>query len=400
VARLILALLATAVLAAVIGMGAAYIMRSDEEPPERPVAALPEPTPEPPPESEPEAEPETPAVETAPEPEPEPTPAPAAPVALPPLPPLPPAADEAASAQPPPPLLRLGTGRVTGVYFPAGGSLCRLHNGARGEDAPYCAVEATAGSVENLRRLRAGDLDLAVVQSDWQYHGARGTTEFSDAGPDAALRSLFSLHGEPLTVVAQREAGIRSFGDLKGKRVNLGPDGSGQRVAMNVALAAFDLAPGDLAAAEERAFAEQVLALCEGQVDAVAFAVGHPNGSVMDATNACRGLIVPVDGPSLAQKLEELPYLARIAVPGGFYPGNAAPVASFGVVATLVSRDTVSEAAVYAFVRAAFEGLDRLRAAHPAFAELDPALMIRAGLTAPLHRGAVRYYRERGWLDE
>ena len=185
--------------------------------------------------------------------------------------------------------ITIGTGGVTGVYYPAGGAICRLVNKDRAEHGIRCSVEATGGSVYNINTMRAGELDMGVVQSDIQYNAYKGEgAEFKEAGPFEELRAVFSLHPEPFTVVARADSGIQTFDDLKGKRVNVGNPGSGQRATMEVLMAAKGWKMSDFALASELKSAEQAQALSDNNVDAIVFTVGHPNGSIQEAIGHLR----------------------------------------------------------------------------------------------------------------
>ena len=172
----------------------------------------------------------------------------------------------------------IGTGGVTGVYYPTGGSICRLVNKDRASHGVRCTVESTGGSVYNINTIRAGELDLGVAQSDWQYHAYNGTSKFADAGAFTDLRAVFSVHPEPFTVVARADSGIRDLMDLKGKRVNIGNPGSGQRGTMEVLMEALGWDKSTFALASELKSSEQSKALCDNKIDAMVFTVGHPSG--------------------------------------------------------------------------------------------------------------------------
>ena len=172
----------------------------------------------------------------------------------------------------------IGTGGVTGVYYPTGGAICRLVNKNRNKHGIRCSTESTGGSVFNLNTIRAGDLDMGVAQSDWQYHAYHGSSKFKDKGANRELRAIFSVHPEPFTVVARADSGIRNFGDLKGKRVNVGNPGSGQRGTMEVLMEALGWKMSDFALASELKSSEQSMALCDNKIDAMVFTVGHPSG--------------------------------------------------------------------------------------------------------------------------
>ncbi|MDV7271650.1 TAXI family TRAP transporter solute-binding subunit [Thioclava sp. A2] len=292
----------------------------------------------------------------------------------------------------------IGTGGVTGVYYPTGGAICRMMAKTRAEHGIRCAVESTGGSVYNINAVRSGELEFGVAQSDWQFHAFNGTSKFEEQGKFDDLRAVFSIHPEPFTVVARADAGIKNFDDLKGKRVNVGNPGSGQRGTMEVLMEALGWTMADFAVASELQAGEQSQALCDNNIDAMVYTVGHPSGSIQEATTACDATLVNVTGPAVDKLVADNPFYRTATIPGGMYRGNDADTTTFGVGATLVSSAKVPDEVVYQLVKAVFSDIDAFRALHPAFANLDPAEMVKDGLSAPLHPGAERYYREAGLI--
>lgn len=296
--------------------------------------------------------------------------------------------------------ITIGTGGVTGVYYPTGGAICRLVNKGRKEHGIRCSVESTGGSVYNIKTIRAGELEFGVAQSDWQYHAYNGTSEnFEADGPMEDLRAVFSVHPEPFTVVARADAGISSFEDLKGKRVNIGNPGSGARGTTEVVLDAMGWSIDDLALATELKAAEQAAALCDNQIDAMIYTVGHPSGSIQEASTACDSVLVNVTGEAIDKLIADNSYYRTATIPGGMYRGTDEDVTTFGVGATFVTSANVSDDAVYAVVSSVFDNFDDFKKLHPAFANLTPEEMATAGLSAPLHPGAAKYYKEKGWIE-
>ena len=295
--------------------------------------------------------------------------------------------------------ITIGTGGVTGVYYPTGGAICRLVNKGRKEHGIRCSVESTGGSVYNINTIREGELEFGVAQSDWQYHAYNGTSKFEDAGAFEGLRAVFSVHAEPFTVVARADSGIKTFEDLKGKRVNIGNPGSGARGTMEVLMEAKGWTTDDFTLASELKPAEQAAALCDNQIDAMVFTVGHPSGTIQEATTACDSVLVTVDGDAVAGLVNDNPFYRTAIIPGGMYRGNDADTATFGVGATFVTSADVSEEAVYAVVSSVMENIEDFKKLHPAFANLDPKEMATAGLSAPLHPGAAKYYKEKGLIE-
>jgi TRAP transporter TAXI family solute receptor len=291
----------------------------------------------------------------------------------------------------------IGTGGVTGVYYPTGGAICRLVNAGRADHGLRCSVESTGGSVFNTRTIRQGELDFGVVQSDVQAAAIAGTGAFVDDGPFPELRALFSIHPEPMHLMARADSGITSVADLAGQRVNIANPGSGTRVLAMALLDYHGLSVDDLSFAAELSSAEQASALCDGNIAASIWAAGLPNGSTQEATSTCDVVLIPIEGEPLDNLLADNPAYAAATIPGGLYAGNDEDVSSWGPRATFVtSADTPNEM-VYTVVSAVFENFDAFRRLHPAFANLTEEEMISSGLTAELHPGALQYYQERGW---
>ncbi len=292
----------------------------------------------------------------------------------------------------------IGTGGVNGVYYPTGGAIARLVNKGKKEHGVRATVESTGGSVYNLNAIAQGELDLGVAQSDWQYHAYNGTSKFKDVGANKELRAVFSIHPEPYTVVARADSGIKNFMDLKGKRVNVGNPGSGQRGTTEVVLEKLGWTMDDFKLASELKAAEQSKALCDNKVDAIIYAVGHPNGSIKEATTSCDSVVVTVDGEAIDSLVAENDYYRTAIIPGGMYRGTEADAMTFGVGATFVSSTAVPEEVIYTIVKSVFENFEDFKKLHPAFKNLKKEEMIKDGLSAPLHDGAAKYYKEAGLM--
>ncbi len=291
----------------------------------------------------------------------------------------------------------IGTGGLTGVYYPTGGAICRLMNRDRKEHSIRCSVESTGGSIFNLNVIHSGELDFGVVQSDWQYHAYNGTSKFADKGPNKKLRAVFSIHSEPFTLMARKDSGIKGFADLKGKRVNIGNPGSGQRGNMELLMEKYGWTKDDFALASELKASEQSRAMCDSKIDAITYTVGHPNASIKEASTSCDAVLVPVDGTVVDKLIAANPYYAPAIIPGGMYRGSDKDTPTFGVKATLVTSADVKDEVVYQLVKAVFDNFDAFRQLHPALNHLDKKDML-LGNSAPLHPGAIKYYKEQGLM--
>ncbi|MCL9780548.1 TAXI family TRAP transporter solute-binding subunit [Vibrio sp. S4M6] len=294
--------------------------------------------------------------------------------------------------------ITIGTGSVTGVYYPAGGAICKLVNEGRKQHHTRCSVESTGGSIFNVNAIREKELDFGIVQSDWQYHGYNGTNKFSKQGPYKKLRALFSLHTEPFNLIAQPDANIQSLKDIKGTRVDIGNPGSGDRATMGVVMQAMGWTGESFQQPSKLTGAKRSQALCDNKIDAFVYVVGHPNGPIKEATTACGAKLVPVTGPQIDKIVAGKPYYAYSMIPAGMYSDIQPEVQSFGVLATLVTSTNTSNEVAYIVTKAVFENFDTFITMHPALANIKKEDMITSGISIPLHPGAKKYYREVGLI--
>lgn len=294
--------------------------------------------------------------------------------------------------------MTIGTGGVTGVYYAAGGAICRLVNKDRAKHGIRCSVESTGGSVFNVNTIKAGELDLGVAQSDVMYNAAKGQMQFKDAGAYSDLRAVMSLHPEPFTVLARKELNAKNFTDMKGKKFNVGNPGSGTRASLEELLTALNWKMSDFALASELKADEHGAALCDGKIDGFYYGVGHPSANIQDPTTSCGAKLVSITGPAVDKLIAEKPYYAKASIPAGLYPNNPQQTDTYGVLATLVASSKTSPDTIYVVVKAVFDNFEEFKKLHPALANLNPEEMVKNGLSAPLHEGAARYYKEKGWI--
>jgi TRAP transporter TAXI family solute receptor len=294
--------------------------------------------------------------------------------------------------------ITIGTGGVTGVYYAVGGAVCRLLNKDRKTHGIRCSVESTGGSAFNVNTIKAGELDFGLAQSDVQYNALKGLTSAFKDGAYTDLRAVYSVHPEPFTVLARKEINAKTFDDLKGKRVNIGNPGSGTRASMDELLTALGWKTSDFSLASELRADEHGPALCDNKIDAFFYGVGHPSANIQDPTTSCGAKLVSITGPAIDKLVASNPYYAKATIPGGMYSSNPDGAQTYGVLATLVTSAKVPDDVVYLLVKATFDNLEEFKKLHPAFANLKPEEMIKNGLSAPLHPGAEKYYKEKGWL--
>ena len=300
----------------------------------------------------------------------------------------------------------IGTGGPTGVYFQVGNAICKMvaklqskdHGRKKGTDKAYrCSAPSTGGSTYNIGQIMEGELQFGVAQSDWQYHAYNGTKP-DKVKPFSGLRAIFSAHPEPFQIIVGKKSKIKDWASMKGKKVNIGNPGSGQRGTFEVLLEAHGVDTGYFGSTSELTSSEQSGALCDKKIDAFGYTVGVPNAGVAQSTDGCGARIIDLNTDAVKKLVADNEFYAFATIPKGTYKTSKKYVTTFGVMASVVTSASVDDDLVYNVVKAVFENLEDFRKQHPAFQYLDPKKMIVDGLSAPLHPGAIKYYKEKGLM--
>ena len=255
--------------------------------------------------------------------------------------------------------ITIGTGGVTGVYYPTGGAICRLVNRYRKEHGIRCSAESTGGSIYNINTIRAGEIEFGVAQSDWLYYAYHGTSKFEKYGANQDLRAIFSVHAEPLTIFARANAGIRNIGNFVDKRINIGNPGSNNRAMWELISQSFNWSSSDFLRTTELKTAEFGSALCDNKLDAAFTSIGHPNALTKQILSTCDIKLVEAVGPRIDNLIAQYPYFRKAVIPANMYQNREA-IRTFGVGATFISSSQVPDEVVYAVVRSVFDHLDPL----------------------------------------
>jgi TRAP transporter TAXI family solute receptor len=295
-------------------------------------------------------------------------------------------------------LMTIGTGSVTGVYYAAGGAICRLVNRDRANNGLRCTVEASAGSLSNIDSLVRNALNFGVVQSDVQYAAVKGINSYQTAGAQPDLRAVFSMYPEMLTVLVGADSSSKVLADLKKQRLSVGLSGSGSRALVDDWTRNLGWAADDIVPVQERSPDQQGIALCEKKIDAMAYVVGHPAPNVARIIKECNARLLGLLAENVDKYLVVSPFAVRAAIPANTYPGQTAAVNTIAVLATLMTSASTPDDMVYSTVKAVFDNFEELKQLYPALTSLDPKVMVKAGLSAPMHPGAAKYFKEKGWL--
>ena len=292
--------------------------------------------------------------------------------------------------------ITIGTGSVTGTYYPTGGAVCRLVNKYKKETKIRCSVESTGGSVYNINNIKNGELDFGIAQSDIVYQASKGQKKF-EGNIVKKLRSVMAIYPELFTLVTRADSGIKNIMDIKGKKINLGNPGSGNEATALGLFDALGINKEDLELAGVLKAGEAPDALRDNKIDGYFYMVGHPTANIKDAANSVDIVITPINGKEVDSFVKTNPYFAQADVPSGFYKGVNNPVPTFGVKAVLVTSTDISEKTVYTLVKAILENFDSFKKLHPAYANITKESLLD-GLSAPLHEGAKKYFKEAGLL--
>jgi len=290
--------------------------------------------------------------------------------------------------------LLFGGGSVTGVYYQVALNVCNLINRHAG-DKYNCVGRPALGSVFNIRAVKRTLLDFGVAQSDRNFEAFRGRGDWQGT-PMEDLRSVFSMHPETVLLVTRADSGIESVWDLKGRTVNIGNPGSGQRGNAEDVLRIYEIDKDNDITAQGLQQQEASRALIDRKIDAFFYTVGNPSAAIEEPANSTQIRIIPINDAAVYGFVDERPYYVMTTIPAGTYKGVDEDIETYAVTATVVTSASASEEMVYDMVKAVFDNLDELKAAHAAFRGLTPKSMLQ-GLTAPLHDGALKYYQERGW---
>jgi TRAP transporter TAXI family solute receptor len=292
--------------------------------------------------------------------------------------------------------ITIGTGGITGVYYPTGVAIAKMVNKEKEEHRIRAIVESTAGSVFNVNAIMADDIEFGMVQSDLQFQAMNGIAEWKDSGPQTALRAILSLYPETVTLVAGADTGIKHIRDLTGKPVNIGNLGSGHHQNAIDALKAAGIDYQRDIKASSSKIQDASKMLQEHTIDAFFYTAGHPSAALEDATSGTRKVFI-ADITDIDDMLQSVPYYTKATIPINLYPGasNKHDIKTFGVKATLVTSAAVPDDIVYIVTKAIFENFTDFRKLHPAYSSLSRESMLK-GLSAPIHPGAMRYFKEAG----
>lgn len=296
----------------------------------------------------------------------------------------------------------IATGGITGVYYPAGGAICRLVNRARMDHGIHCYVESTEGSIANLNALREGKFDLVIAQSDWLHHAHRGTGRFSDQKPFKDLRLVMSLHTETFILAVREGSGIKKIDDIIGRKVNFGSPDSGMHSTMKVLMDIKGWKKSDFKAIKHLSPSDQIESLCKKEIDVMTYIAGNPNGIMQEATkhqgSKCKVKIISIDKKTINKLVNKFPFYTKTEIPGGLYNNNKKDISTFGIKAVLLSTNKVNPKVIESINEAVVGNLDSLKSLHPVLSNFKESEMLpidQKYQPYPVHKGSIKYINNR-----
>jgi len=292
--------------------------------------------------------------------------------------------------------ITIGTGGVTGTYYPTGGAICRMMNLRKKETGIRCSVESTGGSVYNVNAINANELDFGISQSDTAYQAYHGEGKFKGKAI-TGLRSVLAIYPELLAFVVNKKSGIKKLSDIKGKRVNIDVPGSGTRMTTDIVLRASGIKRSDLGFVNELTASEGPTMLKDNKIDGYFGVFGHPTANIMDAANSVDIDLIPIDSKAIDALVAKYPYYAKGFISGTFYKGVPHDVPSIGVKAVLVTKNSIDEKVVYELVKTILDNFKEFKSLHPAYKTITKKSLLD-GLAVPQHPGAIKAFKEAGLL--
>ena len=292
----------------------------------------------------------------------------------------------------------LGTGSPSGTYAPVGSGICDMVNEGRATTGVRCIAYNTGGSVYNIQAITSGELEMGITRSDLAYQSYEGIDSFKAIGPNKDIRAITTLYAMPIAVIVKRDSDIKEFKDLLGKRINIGNKGSGKRPVAELILSEMGWQKGEFSAVLEMTTKQMGKAFCDGNVDILIEGLGNPSKFYEQMIGECGGKFLDVPKAVVDKIRRNFPYFAALDIPGGIYSDTPNPVGTFGFKATLVTKASLSADTAYDVTAAVFDAFEKFQEKHPSLKLADPISMVNNGIFIPLHPGAERYLRERGYL--
>ena len=283
--------------------------------------------------------------------------------------------------------LSLGTGGTGGIYYPLGGALANFLSVA--DTTRIYTAEVTGGAVENINRIRAGQIDLAFATANTVYEAYYGSPDFGEPVDD--LRIIAPLYPNPTHVLVSANSEAESIEDFRGQRVSVGAPGSGTEQLSRTILEAHGLTYEDVDV-RYLTFNESASALRDRVIDAAIISVGYPAAAILEATATGGARLLPMSSERIAELMDRYPYFGAGEIPAGIYPGVDEPLATAVVLNWIVAPERLSEDVVLNVLSVLTDGREGLERVHDMAVQINLDYLLDAPI--PLHPGTQRWWVE------
>lgn len=288
--------------------------------------------------------------------------------------------------------LVLATGGTAGTYYPFGGAMAKIWN-SKIKNMNVTA-QTSGASGENVRLINKKEVELALVQSDTLDFAFNAKEAFKE--PLKGMNAIAVLYPEVVHVVVAADSPIKSFADLKGKKIGVGAPGSGTEANFRQLLDAYGMKKEDVNG-QYLSFSESAEAFKDKHIDAFIVTGGVPTSAIMDVATQNAIRILPISADIMGKMTEKYPFLAGVKIPANSYKGQTAEVPTVAVNAVLIAGSQLKDDMVYNLTKALFDNQAELAAAHAKGKELNSQFAVK-GVSIPYHPGAVKFYKEKGLM--
>jgi len=291
-------------------------------------------------------------------------------------------------------LIEIGSGSTYGNYYPVAMGICHFINASVKANHILCRAKSSGGSIDNINKLRSGEIQFAIAQSDTIVAAKSGSELFIDSSPYADLRVVMPLYPEIYTIIVRRDSTFNTFTDLRGRRVNEGAKSSGQYKVTRDIIKALGWVPTDSALFTNYAPRDQLAALCDTKIDAFIMVVGHPVPMLEKNAVPCAVRWIGLDSDSIQKISEQFPYFSGVKIEENIYHFDSPKQSSIGLLSYLVSDQAVRPGIVFEVARIVKENFESLQFLVPVLSKIDGESLPLpdAGAMLPLHSGAIQYY--------
>ncbi len=286
-------------------------------------------------------------------------------------------------------IITIATGSTSGLYYPSGGAICRIFN-LSSKNEKKCIVESTPGSEYNLNAVEGGLNNFAFVQADELFTYLAEKKKRSEI---SSISTVFPLYTETFLLIASKNSGITNFSEIKGKKINIGIDGSGVRNFTSQIMKFLALKTSDFKVITETQSAVEH-SLCNNIADASIVIGGQPNKTVQNLIEQCGARIIPFSPEFIQLTMEQNAFYSLATIPTGMYLGYSQPVQTLGTKALLVTSKYTSEENVFDITNYIIKNFDSFKQYSPVIMQNTVQTINPNMLQFPVNNASSKAFKE------